>query len=201
MDIPNPDYLLIWYHEYVSRGPDYFRSHHRTTGDPDRIEFGDLAWAVLLEGRPSSRAAQSLLRFTATDAASLGGVPTLPLHEQSADQRRAVAEKVIELMGLPGLLASVATKTVHPKRRHAVPVLDNRAIFGTLINPAWAPGSPILSKLPKHATVHEAVDAIFASVADPASQEEWEQLERQWNPLTRIEIFDMCWWAVIHGIA
>lgn len=200
--VTDPHALVRWYEANVSRGPDYYRLHHLTGADADRIEFGDLAWAVLLEGQPRSRAAQSLLRAVVEDdlLIDIHDVPDGPLHELGRGDRDRIAAKLVALTGLDGFRAALASKTLHPKRRHAVPVLDNKAIFGTLANEAWHLGKPApRTSAVSTAAIQHGLDCVFASVADPSADEGWCDLERQWAPRTRVELFDMCWWSVLHG--
>lgn len=105
---------------------------------------------------------------------------------------------------LPGVRAressSLATKILHPKRPATIPVLDNVAIYGTLLNSDWDPSKG----LPRgHGTrdpgrIAAALDAVHQVVADPAHALAWQALQRAW-PFTRIELFDMIWWSYIHG--
>ncbi|MCC5952800.1 MAG: hypothetical protein JJU45_11975 [Acidimicrobiia bacterium] len=198
--VEDPDELLTWYQEHVRRGPDYYR-HHLTGGDPSRVEFGDLAWAVLLEGQPRSGAAQSLLSAAVHDDSRLkiGHIPDEPLHSLSEEQRSDIVAAVVAMTGLHGFRAAVATKTMHPKRRHSIPVLDNRAVFGTLANPNWTLGQPQRSRSATQARdIRPGLDAVYQAVADPESQGSWQELEQRWQPMTRIELLDMCWWATLH---
>ena len=59
--VERPIELVRWYRntDNVRRGSDYYRHSEVCADHVDAVEFGDLAWAVLLEGRPSSAAAQN----------------------------------------------------------------------------------------------------------------------------------------------
>lgn len=196
----HPDQLVDWYLTTVRRGADYFGSHQVRGLRPDHVDFGDLAWAVLLEGRPSSRAAQSLLEFSQSSAADLSDVSDEPLHALNTIEVDAVVRKIVELASLPCIRASVASKTLHPKRRHSIPVIDNSAILGTLANPAWEPGDPRRSISSRNETlIRRGISAVRWAVSNPQSAGDWADLEERYPPFTRIELFDMCWWAILRG--
>ena len=197
-----PDALLSWYQDRanVRRGPDYYELR-LTSGDQERVEFGDLAWAVLLEGRPRSSAAQSLLQAVVTNnpCTYIGDTPDQPLHELDEARRERIIGAVVQIITLSGFRAALATKTLHPKLRHSIPVLDNKAIFGTLANLPWRFGDP---QRPNSATtsaiIRTGLDSIYAAVAARDAADAWLDLESRWQPRTRIELFDICWWAALH---
>lgn len=198
----DPHALIGWYQDRanVRRGPDYYELRLQS-GDPGRVEFGDLAWAVLLEGQPRSGAAQSLLQAVVRNdpCTDIGDIPDEALHRLDGAQRERIVDAVERIIHLDGFRAALATKTLHPKRRHSIPVLDNKAIFGTLANPSWRFGDrqrPISAT--KGAAIRAGLNKIHAVVSDPDAEDAWQEIEDRWRPRTRIELFDMCWWAALH---
>jgi hypothetical protein len=197
-----PGPLIRWYSDNVRFGPAYYRSRNVTVGARDQVEFGDLAWAVLLAGQPRGGAALSLLTAAEQhdEVLDLESVPERPLHELDAGERDRVVDAVAGLAQLRGFRSALASKTIHPKRRHSVPVLDNTAIFGSLAKSSWRLGDSVAARATRdRRAILTGLDRIHAAVADAESQTGWAELERIWTPLTRIELFDICWWAVLHG--
>ena len=119
--VDHPIELVRWYWKEVRRGPDYYGHPEVIIGDADAIEFGDLSWAVLLEGRPSSSAAQHLLHEAPI---SVEHISTEPLSELDFDQRADIGNIIFTMTKLNGFGTSLATKVLHVKRRRSVPVMD-----------------------------------------------------------------------------
>ncbi|MEN9646172.1 MAG: hypothetical protein RL238_2841 [Actinomycetota bacterium] len=201
--IDRPTVLLNWYSENVRRGPDYYFRVSPLL-DSDAIEFGDLAWAVLLEGRPSSAAAQSLLRRTPI---ALDAVPKEPLATLNQERRALIVDAIESLLWLDGFASSLATKVLHVRRRASVPVLDNQAIFGTFMRPDWVLGNrPRSGSVRDRLSISRALEAIHGSLTDERSDRGWELLQREAHRdrslgVTQIELFDICWWALVRADA
>lgn len=201
IEVGEPLRLVEWYFKKVRRGPDYYRRSDVVVGDPDVVEFGDLAWAVLLEGQPKSLAAQSLLNAPI----SLKDVSSKPLAELDKDDRATVVNKIVELIELNGFGWSLATKVLHAKRRQTVPVMDNQAIFGSLMKPHWRIGGKVSHGSEKReSAIDAALNEIYERMVD--RQSDWDGLaEAAVNlagvRLADIEVFDICWWAVLRADA
>jgi hypothetical protein len=192
--LEDADTLLEQYRQQVRRGPTYYGCRSNT--DPERVTVEDLGLAVLLEGRPSSRAAQTLVEAPV----DLSGVVPDPLHETTAADRAAVVDAVMELVGSSGsgFASSLATKVLHKKRPATIPVLDNSAIYATLCSDTWERGQvPRGQSVRARSRIADALERVHGVVSDPANRASWETLERAWPSYTRIELFDMAWWAYV----
>jgi hypothetical protein len=186
-----PNDFVRWYLDNVKRGPDYYEPREPET-DRDKLLLGDLAWAVLLEGRPSSTAAQSLLKIVPFD---ISGIPTASLELLDSHDLEAIAaviRKVID--GTSGIKASIATKMLHPKRRATVPVCDNDAIFGSFLQPGWRPGDTATGRKD---TVLAALEAIHHCLTRPENRSAWDCLQKAYPRYQLVELFDMTWWTVL----
>ena len=195
IEIRAPVRFVEWYLANVRRGPTYYQRQDLTTGDPNTISLADLGWAVLLEGRPSSLAAMSLIQHGPIDITDL---PDKALHHTTSDEQETIVDALCTLISLPGLRSSIASKMLHPKRRHSVPVLDNQAIFGSFCRSGWRPGHPrTRASVRQRAIVADALADIHHTVAAPGNQHAWEDLEDHvGHRFSRIELFDMLWWVV-----
>jgi hypothetical protein len=183
-----------WYLDNVSRGPDYYEPRETET-DSNELRFGDLAWAVLLEGQPRSRAAQSLLKVAPYDISS---IPRVPLEELDSADLATIEHVIVELIDrTDGIAPALATKMLHPKRRATVPVCDNKAIFGSFLRPAWRPGEAPRGR----GTVLAALDAIHHCLTRPENQPAWDSLHAAYPRYQRVELFDMTWWTVLRNPA
>ena len=194
--VVDPSSLIDWYHSgAVKQGPMYYCTW--PVEKPHLIEFGDLAWRVLLAGRPSPISAESLLERAPID---IKEVPTAPLHELDEGQQERVIDVIVEIASLRGFRSALASKILHPKRRASVPVLDNQAIYGALTDPHWRPGkAPRNSGTRRRTAIAEALHSVCAAVARNENVVGWGKLEAQYPGLERIELFDMCWWALVRG--
>ena len=186
--------LLEQYQLKVSRGPTYYA--YRPTTDCNWVTVEDLGLAVLFEGQPRSRAAQTLV----DTPVNVSRIPSIPLHETSEADRAVIVDGIMELVGRrgSGFASSLATKVLHKKRPATVPVLDNAAIYATLCSATWERGTvPRGATVRDHKRIAEALGRVHAVVSDPANTAAWETLESEWLTLTRIEVFDMAWWAYV----
>ena len=163
------------------------------TTPPDRLAPEDLAVTILINSRVRGPAFKSVQdRGLALD---LGSLPAHPLEETSSDERSKVAELVGTVARWPGFACSVATKVLHKKRPGLIPILDNQAIFGAYLNPAW-PGVPSgRQSVYSNARILAAVEAIHADVVRPENQATWRSLQARRPGRTRVELFDMVWWS------
>ena len=121
--------LVRWYHSgAVRQGPAYYRA--RTVLAEDTVDFADLAWAVLLAGRPSPASAQALLEHGPIE---IGDVPTAPLHDLDDGGRSAVVDGIVRLArptrlsflarvkGSPPEAASVGPRSRQPSDLRVAP--------------------------------------------------------------------------------
>jgi hypothetical protein len=185
--------FVRWYLKNVRRGPDYYRPRETET-DVNELHFGDLAWAVLLEGQPRSLAAQSLLRVVPYD---ISGIPIAPLQELGSNDLASIADVIVQLINRTDkIAAALATKMIHPKRRATVPVCDNKAIFWSFLRRGWRPGEKLRSR---KGTVLEALEAVHHCLARPESQEAWATLHTAYPSYQRVELFDMAWWTLLQN--
>lgn len=195
--VPEPAALVEWYDREVRRGPTYFAYSPMTPSDTLLLE--DLGLAVLLEGRPQSQAAMSLALLD-DDQRDLRAVPVTTLHLSTPDDRQAILRAIIQLVALPGFASSLATKVLHKKRPATVPILDNRAIYGTLLSDSWTLGANPTANSVRHSQAIElALETIYGVVSDPRNEPEFVKLEERFPDLSRIQLFDKVWWAFIRS--
>jgi hypothetical protein len=88
----------------------------------------DLAATMLINSRVAGQAAAAVLRNG--HEIDLSPWPDTPLENTTTDERRRLAELIGSMAKWPWIDASLATKTLHKKRPHLIPILDNQAIFG-----------------------------------------------------------------------
>ena len=163
------------------------------TSPADWLVPEDLAATVLINSRVRGPAFKSIQdRGPSLDLSSL---PVDPLEETSGGERSQVAELVGTVARWPGFACSVATKVLHKKRPGLIPILDNQAIFGAYLNPAW-PGVPSgRQSVYSTARILAAVEAIHADLVRPANQPTWASLQERRPERTRVQLFDMVWWS------
>ena len=195
--ISEPVKLIEWYDGQVLRGPTYFAYSPKTPSDTLLLE--DLGVAVLLEGRPQSRAAMELALLS-DDQRDLRAVPRTALHLSTPGDREAILQAILKLVALPGFASSLATKILHKKRPAAVPILDNRAIYGSLMSETWKPGmDPKANSVRFGPSIGRALETIYSIVADPRNEPAFVDLEEHFSNLSRIQLFDKIWWAFIRS--
>lgn len=191
--IDDPIRLVHEYLDSVTYGPTYYR--YRPSTRSDTVTLEDLGMGVLFAGQPQPRAALALAR----GPFELRDVPGEPLHLLDRCQRRSLVETIASFLdSRPGFQSALATKLLHKKRPHAIPVLDNRAIFGTYLRADWQPADAWPASLSTRdpEVIGSAIEAIYKDVARTENQETWAQLEDHFRSegFTRIELFDMVWW-------
>lgn len=165
---------------------------------PDTLLVEDLAATMLINSRVAGQAAASVLRSGASlDLASL---PDKPLEETSSDERQMLAELIGTMTSWPWIGASLATKTLHKKRPRLIPILDNQAIFGAYMNPAWPQRHSSADTIKATARVREALDWIAFDLARPENQKAWSALAEIEAERTRVEIFDCVWWVYFRRV-
>lgn len=196
-EVAEPDALIRWYDASVRYGPTYYRVASATPRDVVGLE--DLGHAVLFAGRPSALAARSLVEHPV----NISLVPEQPLSELDAHGVARVVDAVMDLVAMPGFGSAVATKVLHKKRPASVPVLDNKAIFGTYMIRTWRRGRDAWPRrsvpVKDRKQIAAAVTAIAADVVAEENTAGWNALETAFPSLTRIELFDKLWWALVHS--
>jgi hypothetical protein len=200
--VEQPDVLVRWYNgtrnggkPNVRHGPAFY-STSVVTGVPNSVSFPDLVWATLLDGQPRGDAALHLLNL---GRVSLTNVATAPLHSVSPVVDISGIAAVLSSLCGPGVGCSIVSKMAHRKRRATIPVMDNGAIFGSFDNASWLPwDTPRRVGTVKQAIrIEKALLAIHKVVALPANDPDWLLLETSWPNLTRVQLFDQCWWAML----
>jgi hypothetical protein len=193
--IEDPGSHIEWYDANVRRGPTYFAYPPSTP--PDRLLLEDLGLAVLLEGRPQSLAALTLAMLTDEDR-DLRHVPRTPLHMSTPEERAIAAAAIMKLVSAPGFASSLATKVLHKKRPDTIPILDNQAIFGTLLSSTWSPGQAARrSSVWGSTRIGHALETIYSIVSSVENEVVFQRLEKRYPALTRIQLFDKIWWSFI----
>lgn len=153
----------------------------------------DLAVIILINSRVNGSAFKSVQDFGSS--LPLASVPTTPLEDSTPALRQQVAELIAEMASWPGFASSVATKILHKKRSATIPILDNQAIFGAYMNPAWPVEPSRQDSIYAVKRIREALDWIHADLTAPTNQATWAELHRLAPTRTRVELFDMVWWS------
>ena len=159
---------------------------------PDVLLVEDLAATMLINSRVAGQAAAAILRNGGT--LDLASWPDQPLEETTPDERQRLAELIGTMTSWPWVGASLATKTLHKKRAHLIPILDNQAIFGAYMNPNWPEHRSSQDTIKASARIHEALEWIHTDLTRPENTETWAELAQVEPNRTRIEIFDCVWW-------
>jgi len=165
---------------------------HRPATPPNVLVPEDLAVTLAFNSNATGRAFRSLMeRASEVD---LEALPDRALEDTSDSERDHVARMLTEIASWPGFKASLATKTLHKKRPHLIPVLDNRAIFGAYLKPKW-PGVPSSgNSVADVCCIRLALDSIATDLNRPENLAAWRILQGVMPQRSRIEIFDMVWW-------
>jgi hypothetical protein len=205
MDVDQVREALNRYHTVADQGPDYYAAAASgCRSAASSLEFGDLAWAVLLAGQPKPIAAQALLAACPIDISRLP--PDVPLHNLDADDSvlEVVGDIIMSLREFAGIDTAVATKVLHPLRPQLVPVIDRQSFFGTYFFNGFRLGDNAAKRHARHrGDVDAALKAIHRLVSTGDNAAAWDLLEG-WmapdgrGPFTRIQLFDMLWWTMWH---
>ena len=165
---------------------------------PDALLVEDLASTMLINSRVAGQAAAAVVRHGAD--LDLASSPDKPLEETTADERQRVAELVGTMTSWPWVGASLATKTLHKKRPHLIPILDNQAIFGAYMNPRWPAQRSSTETIKSTARIHEALEWITIDVTRSENAATWAALAEIEPERTRIELFDCVWWIYFRRV-
>jgi len=123
-----------------------------------------------------------------------------PLERTSSDERNDLAQFIEGVANWSKFAVSTATKLLHKKRPCLIPILDNRAIFGALINPKW-PNAPSREDTIKHAyRIKEALDCTAYDLNRPDNLEVWPALSAIEPTRSLVQLFDMVWWIHFRSI-
>lgn len=170
----------------------------RPATPPDVLLVEDLAATMLINSRVAGQAAAAVLRNGGS--LDLGAWPDKPLEETTPDERLGIAELIGTMTRWPWVGASLATKTLHKKRPHLIPILDNQAIFGAYMNPNWPGQRSLQETIKATARIHEAIEWIHHDLTRPENSATWSAVAQVEPERTRIEIFDCAWWMYFRGI-
>jgi uncharacterized protein DUF6308 len=184
------DLLREWRVREADWGQLYLEFEPATPSDVLLVE--DLAATMLINSRVAGQAAAAVLRNG--DSLALASWPDKPLEQTTADERRGLAELIGTMTKWPWVGASLATKTLHKKRPRLIPILDNQAIFGAYMNPAWPERRASQETIKATARIYEAIEWIYADLTRPENADTWRGLAAIEPERTRIEIFDCAWW-------
>ena len=180
------------------------------TSPPDELVPEDIAVSTLMNSQVGARAFLSIQDRGHEISGQLEALPKdVALEDSTPDLRAAVVALVSAVGQWNGIKVSVATKLLHKKRSALIPILDNQAIFGALLWPRWDPpavkanGDSIdganVSK------ISAALEAIYDDLVRLENQVAFADLarlalERHGRSPSRIEIFDMVWWAYFREV-
>ncbi|HOT36508.1 MAG TPA: DUF6308 family protein [Candidatus Latescibacteria bacterium] len=158
----------------------------------DRLVPEDLAVTLAFNSNAGWRAFASLVAHAYE--VDLSKLPEKALHETTPDERERIIELISEIVKWPGFATSLATKVLHKKRPHLIPVLDNRAIFESYLDHRWPERRTVGDTVKDATKVRHALDALVADLNAPENAGTWQALSAVDPGLTRIEALDMVWW-------
>lgn len=171
----------------------YWYLRHQGSTPPDNLVVEDLGVTLLMNSQITWRNAKSVIDHG--DEIELGSLPSRPLEQTTAQDRQEVAELIAAVAKWPGFGASTATKLIHKKRPALIPILDNLAIFGAYLNPAWGPSHPAPNATVKDVRlIRAALDRIFVDLTHPENENAFRLLSGIEPGHSRIQIFDTVWW-------
>ena len=175
------------------RTDDGFRYYEYSSVTPrDRLFPEDLAVTLAMNSMVRVGAFKSVQdRGSSLD---LSALPDKPLEQTSADERAELSSFLAEVANWPYFGASVATKLLHKKRSALIPILDNQAIFGAYMNPAWPAEHSLADTVKSASRIREALDQIAFDLTRSENLEAWSELGALEADRTAIEVFDMIWW-------
>jgi hypothetical protein len=165
---------------------------HKPATSPDLLLVEDLAVTMLINSRVAGQAAAAIARRGVS--LSLSSLPDKPLELTTTDERGRLAELIGTMTSWPWIGASLATKTLHKKRPHLIPVLDNQAIFGAYMNPRWPEQRSSMDTIKATARIREAVEWVTYDLVRPENIDTWSALAKMHPERSRIELFDCVWW-------
>jgi hypothetical protein len=196
-NVPGVEELLGGWHEKEADWGDLYLEYKPIT-PPDRLLVEDLAVTMLINSRVAAQAAASVFRNAST--LDLALLPNKALEETTDNERQAIAGVVGTMTSWPWVGASLATKTLHKKRPALIPVLDNMAIFGAYMNPAWPEKRASADTIKAVPRIKEALDWIAADITRSENESVWEHLRATEPARSRIELFDMVWWMYFREV-
>jgi hypothetical protein len=186
--VPDPDILLQqyrqvtggWYLDYQSIIPN------------DQLVPEDLAVTLLLNSQVGWRAFRSMQDHG--NDINLNLLPAKSLEQTTDIEQRLIAETIAAMAQWPGFAASVATKVLHKKRPDLIPILDNQAIFGAYLNPAWPDQKAWGGSVKSAERIFQALNWIAFDITRPENEAVWPQLQDIEPARSRIQLFDSVWW-------
>ena len=165
---------------------------------PDRMVPEDLAVTILINSRVAGTAFKAVQDHG--HEVALKSLPVCALEDTEEAQRQAVCDVICTVVAWPGFAASVATKVLHKKRPALIPILDNEAIFGAYMSPAWPEQRASMESIYSPSRIREALDWIRFDLTRPENEDVWPALSRSHPSRTRIELFDMAWWMHFRSV-
>jgi len=170
----------------------YWYLAHQPCTPPNKLVPEDLAVTLAFNSNAGWRAFASLAKHA--EEVDFSGLPDKPLGETTPAERETIIELILTMVKWPGFATSLATKVLHKKRPHLIPVLDNRAIFESYLNEHWPGQHTVGNTVRDPNTIRAALDAIVADLNDPGNAATWNTLTSVDPLLTRIEVLDMVLW-------
>jgi len=171
---------------------------YEQVSSPNVLVPDDLAVTILINSRVNSSAFKSVQDLGPSLPLAL--TPTTPLEDSTPALRQQIAELIAEMASWAGFASSVATKILHKKRPATIPILDNQAIFGAYMNPAWPQESSRQDSVYAVNRIREALDWLHTDLADQRNAATWAALHRRAPSRTRVELFDMVWWSYFRRV-
>ena len=165
---------------------------------PDALLLEDLAVTMLINSRVAGQAAAAVLRNGRS--LDLSALPDKALEETTEAERGRLADLIGTMTSWPWVGASLATKTLHKKRPHLIPVLDNQAIFGAYMNPRWPTQRSSMDTIKSTARIREALEWIAFDLTRSENTETWASLGEIEPDRSRIELFDCVWWMYFRQV-
>jgi hypothetical protein len=159
----------------------------------DRLLPEDLAVTLAFNSRATGRAFESLMAHA--HELDLAAIPDKPLADTTDAERERLALAIDQMARWPGFRMSLASKTLHKKRPHLVPVMDNRAIVEAYMRPGWPETRTSGQSGWGLDLVRSTLAAIYADLIRTENQHTWTALAAVDPKMTRLELLDAVWWV------
>jgi hypothetical protein len=170
----------------------YVYYDYQLTSPADHIVPEDLAVTLLVNSRANGKAFKSVQQHG--PGLDLRVLPDKPLEETSEEERRSLAHFLSQVAKWDGFKASIATKVLHKKRPQLIPILDNQAIFGAYMNPAWPENQAKGDSESRLKIINKTLNSIANDLTRQENYSVWRILQAQEPSRSLMQIFDSVWW-------
>lgn len=167
--------------------------NYKPNSPNDRLVPEDLAVTILINSRVGFRAFISVQDHG--DSLDFSKLPRKPLEATNDAERLLIADFLGQVTRWPGFGSSTATKVLHKKRPNLIPILDNQAIYGAYMYPAWPGKRSRQDTVWTKERMKAALDWIAFDLNRPENRLVWPRLQKLEPARSQIQLFDMVWWT------